>query len=99
MIWTQQQITQWSEKTFGKSLTATVIAARANEEMAELIRETASHPEGSPRAMEEIADCTIVLYRLASMCGGNLMAEIDRKMDINVKREWNLRGDGTGQHV
>ena len=98
MIWTQQLITQWADKTFGTAYNAAIIGTRANNEMAELLTNLAANPDGSEATLEEIADVVIVLKRLAGMCGGDLDAAIDRKMDINVKRDWTLRGDGTGVH-
>ena len=99
MIWTQQQIAKWGERTFGVTLFAPLIAARANAEMAELLIETALRPEGSAVALEECADIVIALYRLASMCGGDLQAAVDRKMAINVNRIWRTNGNGVGWHV
>ena len=98
MIWTQNQISQWAEKTFGTHHNAAVIAARANVEMAELLTELSANPKGSEKALEEIADVVIMMKRLATICGGELDAAVDRKMEVNVKRDWEVRGDGTAQH-
>jgi NTP pyrophosphatase (non-canonical NTP hydrolase) len=98
MIWTQQQISQWADKTFGTAYNAAIIGARANMEMAELAMNLAVTPAGSEATLEEIADVVILLKRLAAMCGGDLDAAVDRKMDINVKRDWATRGDGVGDH-
>lgn len=98
MIWTQQLITQWSERTFGPHLSIAAIVARANLEMAELVTEVAANPAGSAKALEEVADIVIVLSRVATICGGDLLAAIDKKMDVNIKRKWVLNGDGTGRH-
>lgn len=100
MVWTQQQISDWADRTFGTAYDALTIGVRANEEMAELLTALAADRVGeSAKVMEELADVVIVLKRLAAIHGGDLDAAIDRKMDINAKRDWKLRGDGTGFHV
>jgi NTP pyrophosphatase (non-canonical NTP hydrolase) len=47
---------------------------------------------------EESADCIILLNDLAYVMGFNLMDEVNTKMKINRKREWNFNGDGTMSH-
>jgi NTP pyrophosphatase (non-canonical NTP hydrolase) len=47
----------------------------------------------------ELADCLIVMYSLASILKIDLMHEVDKKMNINRRRKWKLHGDGTGQHI
>lgn len=95
---TQQTITEWCDATFGPISSNVRVAARANEEMAELLRALASD-DTHPKAAEEIADIFIVLYRLADRLGVNIHREIDRKMAINRAREWKLDGTGHGYHV
>ncbi len=53
----------------------------------------------SRSAPAEIADVVIVLYRLASELGVDLLEEIDHKMQINRARQWHRTGDGHGYHV
>lgn len=93
----QQSISAWTEATFGPASSNARVAARANEEMAELLRALTSD-DNHPRAVEEAADVVIILYRLAQRMGSDLHAAIDRKMQINRKREWGV-GDGHGYHV
>jgi phosphoribosyl-ATP pyrophosphohydrolase len=95
---TQASITEWCEATFGPIISHARIAARANEEMAELIKALTSD-DRHPKATEEIADVFIVLYRLASRLGVDLHGEINRKMAVNRAREWKLDGTGHGYHV
>lgn len=95
---TQESITAWIEETFGATSSNLRIAARANEEMAELIRALAID-DHHPKAGEEVADIVIVLYRLATRLGINLEREIGRKMTINRARKWQLDGSGHGYHV
>lgn len=95
---TQQSITQWADETFGTGTTNIRKAARANEEMAELLK-TLAVSDISPKASLEIADVIIVLYRLASYLGVDIHTVIDEKMAINRKREWRKDGTGHGYHV
>ena len=95
---TQASISLWAEETFGPAGSNVRVAARANEEMAELLRALAVD-DADPKAGEEVADIVIVLYRLAARLGVDLHAEIDRKMVKNRSREWKLDGTGHGYHV
>ena len=95
---TQQTISGWANATFGAADSNARVAARANEEMAELIRALTADDQ-HPKAAEEIADVVIILYRLAERLGVDLMSEIDRKMEINRSRKWNLDSTGHGYHV
>lgn len=94
----QYEVTVWAEKTFGPPSSNARIAARANEEMAELLRDL-TVDDKNPKAGEEIADIVIVLYRLATRLGCDLMQEIDRKMEVNKQRVWKVGADGHGYHV
>lgn len=68
---TQQSISQWASASFGEPGTNYRVAARANEEMAELVRAVA--PGGDPhKAAVECADVWIVLCRLAERQGFQL---------------------------
>lgn len=98
MIETQDTICAWTEATFGHASSNARVAARANEEMAELLRALTSDDNHS-KAIEEAADVVIILYRLAERMGVDLHEEIDRKMQINRKREWKITPDGHGYHV
>ena len=95
--WTQGDIARWADKTFGPSTSNVRIAARANEEMAELLW-ALTCDDNAPKAVEEAADVVIVLYRLVERMGGDLMLAIDEKMAINRDRKWVVSG-GHGQHV
>lgn len=95
---TQETITAWSRQTFGEALSLATIAARANQEMAELIRKTTAPHTDHAAIAEECADVLIVMYRLVEACGFDIHEEVNRKMEINRKRIWHLDGDGCGQH-
>jgi NTP pyrophosphatase (non-canonical NTP hydrolase) len=94
----QYEISAWANETFGEPSSNARIAARANEEMTELLRALTADDE-HPKAAEEIADVIIVLYRLATRLGCDIAEEIDRKMAINRGRKWNVTKDGHGYHV
>lgn len=93
----QATISRWAEETFGPVSSNARVAARANEEMAELIRALTIDDE-SLDAGAEIADVFIVLYRLADRMGFKVQEEIDSKMAINRERQWNLDGSGHAYH-
>lgn len=95
---TQATITQWVEETFGPVSSNARVVARANEEMAEMLKAVTSDDNHSKLA-EECADVVICLYRLATRLGVDLHAEIDRKMAVNRARVWALDGSGCGYHV
>lgn len=94
----QEDIADWADETFGTASSNARVAARANEEMSELLRALTSDDQ-HPKAAEEVADIIIVLCRLAQRMGFDIEAEIDRKMEINRKRQWNVDKDGHGYHV
>ncbi len=95
---TQETITQWIEATFGAAGSNARVVARANEEMAEMVKDV-TIDDASPRLAEEMADVVIVLYRVATRLGVDLHTEIDKKMAINRARTWALDGSGCGYHV
>lgn len=96
--WDQARITKWSDDTFGTVRSNLSIAVRANEEMAELLS-CLSRDDNDQHAREEVADVIITLCRLVCRLGGNMVRDVDAKMEKNVLRKWTLRGDGCGDHV
>jgi NTP pyrophosphatase (non-canonical NTP hydrolase) len=96
--WTQGRISQWAEETFGPVSSNARVAARANEEMAELLRALTADDK-NPGAAAEIADVMIVLYRLADRLGVDVQDQVNKKMEINAARTWSRSGDGHGYHV
>lgn len=95
---TQSTISQWADETFGTGGTNARAAARANEEMAELLANLTTD-DNHPKAADEIADIFIVLYRVATKLGVDVETEIARKMAVNRARTWRLDGTGHGYHV
>lgn len=94
----QDSIALWADETFGTPATNISVACRANEEMAELLRELSKN-DHTAAAPPEMADVLIIMYRLATRMGVDLHEEVDKKMRINRQREWKLDGDGHGKHV
>jgi NTP pyrophosphatase (non-canonical NTP hydrolase) len=95
---TQVTVSDWADRAFGPATSNIRIAARANEEMAELLR-ALSIDDRSSKAPEEIADVVIILYRLARNLGADLHTEINLKMAVNRGREWKRDATGHGYHV
>ena len=93
----QSSINEWISSTFGEAGSNISVAARANQEMAELIMKLAIDDNDS-EAIEEVADVVIVLYRLVHRFDADLAEQIERKMGINRQRTWNV-ANGHGYHV
>src|SRR5487761_1515349 len=88
---TQKSISEWANETFGTAGSNARIAARVNEEMAELLRALTSD-DNHPKAPEEAADVVIVLCRLADRFDVNIQPEIEAARDVvSVKPPSNFR--------
>jgi hypothetical protein len=83
---TFETIPAWADETFGPCGLQRSLE-RAKEEWAELI-------EPGADIIMEAADVVICLLRLPGIA-----LAIDRKMAINRKRKWAVKGDGTGYHI
>lgn len=94
----QKTCTEWADHAFGPTEIPR-IAARANEEMAELIRAATTGFVDADKISEEAADIVIILYRLVSIVGRDLHGMVDKKMVINRGRKWERDGTGHGYHV
>lgn len=95
---TTESIAHWATETFGAAVSNARVAARANEEMSELLR-CITADDQSPKAREEIADIVIVLARLSHRLGGDIWKDVEAKMQVNRRREWKKDGTGHGYHV
>jgi hypothetical protein len=84
---TQATISDWATDIFGPASSNARVAARANEELAELLRVLTADPE-SPKALEEAADVVIVLYRLAARMGQELRLHINPIMNPESPLRW-----------
>lgn len=98
MAETQATISAWIEETFGPAGSNARVLARANEEMAELLR-SVTIDDAHPDIPEEMADVVIVLYRVAARLGVDLLEEVAKKMAVNRARRWERDGSGCGYHV
>lgn len=94
--WNQNSITHWAMNTFGSPEDLLNLVDRTMDECFEF--ERAAYAESEDKVASEAADITIFLMQLAEHMGFDLLEEIDKKMEINAKREWDVKGDGTGQH-
>ena len=95
---TQRTIEEWRAKTFGKPPSLARMTARANEEMAELLRAVTTPDPRRHDIMMEVADVVIVLMGVAEITGGDLAEAVDAKMQINRRRRWNLTYRGRIRH-
>ena len=83
---TQASIAAWQRDVFGPSVNIRASAARANQEMAELLKALAVN-DAHPKAPEEVADVIICLVRIADNLGFSISDEIDKKMARNRARK------------
>jgi hypothetical protein len=90
---TQATINSWQRDHF-----PTATSAGVTGHLREEIREFFDAPDDRLAAVEA-ADIVILLYCWAMLNGVDLHEEIDRKMVINRRREWNIQPDGTGRHT
>lgn len=95
---TQNSISRWADDTFGVAASNARVAARANEEMAELLRALTAD-DNHPKAAEEVADVVIILCRLATRLGIDLRTQVAWKMMVNRERKWKKDNSGHGYHV
>lgn len=95
---TTYTISAWANEVFGEAGSNARVAARANEEMAELLRAVTSD-QPIDKVIEEAADVVIALARLAGRNGFDLWDAAERKMEVNRARVWKADGTGHGYHV
>lgn len=93
MAETWQSISDWCDETFGPA-SPLRMAARANEEMAELIDKASRAETYNEDVLIEAADVVICLARFPGIWDA-----VERKMAINRARTWRLTGEGTGYHI
>ncbi len=94
---TQKSIASWAEETFGPVAHHSVLVDRAIAEMAEL--SDAVRKNNPDDIGKEAADVAILLHRILELNGLDLHTEIELKMIENRTRKWNVKGDGTGNHI
>lgn len=94
----QSTVNAWQRETFGPQTDRQAIAEKLWDEMRELHR-AVSQSASCKRVTDELADVQIVLWQLAGSYSIDLQCATDAKMMVNRGRSWNVRGDGTAQHV
>jgi ParB-like chromosome segregation protein Spo0J len=72
-------VEQWGQKTFPDA-TPDSVASHLMEEAREL--------DAHPGAMDEAADCLLLLIQLADRQGESLLEAARRKMQVNLERTW-----------
>lgn len=90
-----RSIQKWTRDTFGPAQVEKVYL-KVMEEMGKL---AVALRTGRREVGYELADIVITLTQLANAYGVDLESYVQAKMDMNKKRTWKLRGDGTGDHV
>lgn len=105
---TFHSIGEWIEDTFGKNETIESPLDRCHfERVADEFRELWAEvdlPSGVGGMNvglvgSEAADVVIALAGMCRRYGIDLQEEVDRKMDINRSREWEVFKNGTGRHI
>lgn len=103
MIETQKTISEWGTKTFGYPKSRDVIVNRMLKECEELKDVTFGQDYAgtynTEYIAEECADIYIVMCQVMTIIGYDLHVCVDRKMEINRARKWEIAGDGTGRHI
>ncbi|GIL40731.1 nucleotide pyrophosphohydrolase [Roseiterribacter gracilis] len=94
----EASIQQWARDAFGPAPNPSRIAARANEEMAELLMAVNGDALVPAEIASECADIVIMMCRMADRLGFDLGHAVDEKMRINRARRWVVE-DGVGKHV
>lgn len=90
---TQQSINSWQLEHFPTATEKGVVKHLTEEFIEFTVAET------NEQAAEEAADLVIILYCWSMLKGIDLHEQIDKKMLINRRREWNIQPDGTGRHI
>ena len=94
----QARISTWATEAFGQEAHGQRMRGVYNH----LVREISELDEklGTMAAPEELADCAILLFELATFHGVDLHTEVEGKFAINQTREWGeIEEDGTIQHI
>lgn len=74
------------------------LVALVQQNLALLAGNAAQDPV-NPFARIHMWTSIVIMDIMVDMLGGKLWRAVDRKMDINAKHKWKLRGDGHGDHV
>jgi hypothetical protein len=103
MMETQKTISEWGFKTFGYPKSPVFIIDRLLKEVDELkdLKEQAEKYNDLvySKIADECADIHIMLCQVMAVLGYDLPSCVNHKMEINRGRKWEVKGDGTGQHI
>jgi hypothetical protein len=94
----------WSIDTFGSSQNILKLLLKFKEEMKELEIELVRKANGAKNLTEisnEIADLMILLQQFVGFTTGydTFLEILERKIDNNINRKWELQPDGTWKHI
>lgn len=88
----QNQVAAWASDNLPRKLqTVDAIAAKANDEMAELIRDVLTG-QSRQKVGGEVADVVIPLYQLCQKLGLDLDYEVTKKLEILHTRRYDDEG-------
>lgn len=88
----QQEIRKWADGLIPDRTADQAMAKLMNEELPELIA------SGSMDALE-FADVVILIFDVAYLRGIDIGTAVQRKMEINRKRQWRVNETGVMKHV
>ena len=102
-----RMLKKWFNDTFGPDPDPMTIILKLQEEVNELNMRVQTYSqwethENRLAVLEEIADVTMVLFRLSQrygFCYDNFVDAIVTKHNVNRKREWEQLPDGTWKHI
>ena len=96
---TQKTVNDWAIKTFGRIKNPQTAIDRMLKEVRELEKLSRYNDAAYEEMADKCADIYIVMCQVMATIGFDMNACVDHKMGINRHRKWELKGDGTGQHI
>lgn len=94
---TQQAVFEWAWEQFQVD-DKMKLAVRGNKEMAELMSAIVGNQMPPNIIAEECADVAFFLLQICQVCGYDMMAMVEQKLEVNKKRLWEQDADGSFQH-
>jgi len=98
----QGEVATWQAETFPEATVESKIK-HLEKEIFELDCARAEELEGripATSVLEEAADCAMLLFGIAALEGGNLLGEVQKKLEINRGRKWGEPDeDGVVEHI
>ena len=90
----QNLIGWWGDKTFPNSNASTVLSHLEEE-----IKELREAHDADADTDSEVADVFLLAMQYAHKTGVDILELAMRKMDVNMRREWNIDNPEPGGHV